>query len=153
MPGDVEVQNASTIMADDKKAIEHAEGDRRNRKEIHRRDRLPMIAKKGEPALRWIRGPWGSSHPAGDRSLGNIETQHEKLAVDARCAPSRVLDDHAEDQVPYLLRGRFPPNLPPDSRNPPPIEAETRSVPADHCFRRDDDEGDFDTLIWPTLII
>jgi hypothetical protein len=61
--------------------------------------------------------------------------------VDARRAPSRVLGDHAEDQIPYLLGGLFSPTVPPDSRNQPPIKTKADSVPTDHCFRRDDDEG------------
>jgi hypothetical protein len=35
--GDVEVPNASAFVADDEEAMEYAERDRRNRKEIHRR--------------------------------------------------------------------------------------------------------------------
>ena len=49
MPGDVEVQNASTIMADDKEAVEHPERDRWNGKEIHGGDGFPVITKKGKP--------------------------------------------------------------------------------------------------------
>jgi hypothetical protein len=97
MSCDVEVQNAPTIMADDKETVEDTERDRRNREEIHRGNNLAVISKKSEPQLSWDRGLWGSFYPTGDRSLGNIETEHEKLAVDARCAPSRVLPDHAED--------------------------------------------------------
>jgi hypothetical protein len=97
MPCDVEVQNTPTIMTDDKETVEHTERDRRNREEVHRGNSLAVISEKSEPTLAWIRGPRGSFHPAGDRSLGNIETEQEKLAVDAKCAPSRVLSDHAED--------------------------------------------------------
>ena len=65
--------------------------------------------------------------------------------ANARCTrPSRwppVLCDHAEDQVPQLLRGLSSPHLPPDSRNPPPLETETHSLPADHSLRRNDDQG------------
>jgi len=97
MPCDVEVQNAPTIMTDDKETVEHTERRGRNREEIPRGNNLAVISKKSEPQLSWVRGPRGSFHPTGDRSLGNIETEHEKLAVDARCASSRVLGDHAED--------------------------------------------------------
>jgi hypothetical protein len=51
MPGDVEVQNASAIMANDEKAVEHAEPDRGNRKEIHRGDGFAVVSKQGEPPL------------------------------------------------------------------------------------------------------
>jgi hypothetical protein len=43
VPRDVAVQNTSAIMADDEEAVEHGEGDRRNRKEIHRSDGFPMV--------------------------------------------------------------------------------------------------------------
>src|SRR5437667_8257963 len=64
MPRDVEVQDAPTIMADDEKAIEHAEGQRRDGEEIHRRDRFAVITQKSCPALSRIRHCWGSPHPA-----------------------------------------------------------------------------------------
>jgi hypothetical protein len=47
VPGEV----APTIVTDDKKAIQHAEGDRRNSKEVHRGNRFPVIAEKGKPAV------------------------------------------------------------------------------------------------------
>jgi hypothetical protein len=47
---DIEVQDTPTVVIDDKKAIERAEGDRRNREEVHRGNRFPMIAEKGKPA-------------------------------------------------------------------------------------------------------
>jgi len=44
----IAVQNTSPIMADDEEAVEHGEGDRGNREEIHRRDGFPMVTKKSE---------------------------------------------------------------------------------------------------------
>jgi hypothetical protein len=43
---DVEVQDASTIMTNDKEAIEHAERDRWHCEVVHRCNRFPMIAEK-----------------------------------------------------------------------------------------------------------
>jgi len=51
MPGDVEVQNAPTVVVDDEKAIEHPESDRWGREEIHCGNRFPIVAKESEPAL------------------------------------------------------------------------------------------------------
>jgi len=42
-PRDVAVQNTSAIMADDEEAVEHGEGDRGHREEIHRGDGFPMV--------------------------------------------------------------------------------------------------------------
>ncbi len=47
---DIEVQDTPTVVTDDEKAIERAEGDRRNSKEVHRGNRFPVIAEKGKPA-------------------------------------------------------------------------------------------------------
>jgi len=51
MPRDVAVQNTSAIMADDKEALEHGEGDRGNREEIRRGDGFPMVTRKSEPTF------------------------------------------------------------------------------------------------------
>jgi hypothetical protein len=53
---DIEMQDTPTVVTADEKAIERAEGDRRNREEVHRGNRFPVIPEKGKPA----RGPLGS---------------------------------------------------------------------------------------------
>src|SRR6266704_3917622 len=47
---DIEVQDTPTVVTDDEKAIEQAEGDRRNSEEVHRGNRFTVIAEKGKPA-------------------------------------------------------------------------------------------------------
>jgi hypothetical protein len=133
----VEVKNLATIVTDHKESIKQAEPDRWNRKEIHRGDDFPMIAKKGQPEFCsfWVsRHPL---HPSGDRSLGNIETQHEKFPVNARRSPGRILRDHPEDQFPHLLRNLSPSNRPWHSGNSLPIQPEASPMPSDHRFRGD----------------
>jgi hypothetical protein len=44
---DIEVQDTPAVVTDDEKAIERAEGDRRNSEEVHRGNRFPVIAKEG----------------------------------------------------------------------------------------------------------
>ena len=61
---DVEVQDPPAVMADYEKAIKYAEGDRRGREEIHRRNGFAVIAKKGEPMLGRLGIPRSSFHPA-----------------------------------------------------------------------------------------
>ena len=80
LPCDVAVQNTAAIMADDEKAVQHGEGDRGNREEIHRGDGFPMVTQKGEPTLGWFWITGGSFHPAGNGSFGNIKTEHEKFS-------------------------------------------------------------------------
>src|SRR5882724_2338141 len=47
---DIEVQDTPTVVTDDEKAIEQAEGDRRNSEEVHRGNRFTVITEKGKPA-------------------------------------------------------------------------------------------------------
>src|SRR6516225_8736993 len=91
MARDVAVQNTSAIMADDEEAVEHGEGDRGNREEIHRGNGFPMVTQKSEPTLGWVWISRGSFHPAGNGSFGDAKTEHEKFSVDARSSPARVL--------------------------------------------------------------
>jgi hypothetical protein len=67
---EVEMQDTPAIMADDKEAVEDAEGDRGHGEEVHGRNRFPVIRKKGAPALGWLRISRCPLHPAGDGSLG-----------------------------------------------------------------------------------
>jgi hypothetical protein len=43
MPGDIEMQDAPTTVADDEEAVEHPESDRWNREEVHRGDGFPVV--------------------------------------------------------------------------------------------------------------
>jgi hypothetical protein len=46
MPCDVEVQDATPVMADDEKAIEQIEGDGRDSEEVHGGNGFAVISKK-----------------------------------------------------------------------------------------------------------
>ena len=140
LPGDVDVQDSSTIVTYDEEAVQHTEAHGWNREEIHRGDGFPMIAKEDQPTFGWLGIPRSSFHPTGDRPLGKIEPQHEELTVDARRAPCWVLSNHPEDQLSNLLRCLFSPNFLPDFRNQLPIQAESGPVPPDDRFRSDDNE-------------
>ena len=143
MLGDVEVQDASTAMADDEEAIEHAKGDCGHGEEVHGRNRLPMVSEEGEPTLGWLGISRRPFHPTRDRSLAEIKTEHKKLAVDARRAPGWIFNYHPKDQLSNFLRCRLPPNPRPESRNQFPVQAKTSPVPTHYGFRRDDDQGLF----------
>jgi hypothetical protein len=87
----VELQDAPTIVRDDEEAVEHAEGDRPDCEEIHRGDSFVVASKKGELLFGWLGISRRLAHPAADRLLGDIKTEHEKLAMDARRSPGRIL--------------------------------------------------------------
>jgi hypothetical protein len=138
---DIEVQDTPTVVTDDEKAIERAEGNRRNREQVHRGNRFTVITEKGKPArgrLRISRRPF---HPTRDCSLTDIKTEHEKLAMDAWRSPRWVLNDHSEDQFLNLLRRRLPPDGPPDLGDQLPVQPESCPMPTHHRFGRDHNEG------------
>jgi hypothetical protein len=49
--GDVEVQDAPTIVADDEEAVQHAEGDRWHSEEVDGRNRFPVDSKEASQRL------------------------------------------------------------------------------------------------------
>ena len=49
--GDVEVQNAKAIVADDEEAVEYGEGDGGNGEEIHRGDGFLVVTQKATQRL------------------------------------------------------------------------------------------------------
>jgi len=48
--------------------------------------RFPMVSQKGKPTFGWLGISGRSFHPAGNRSFRDIETEHEKFAVNTWCA-------------------------------------------------------------------
>src|SRR6478752_9348607 len=94
-----------------------------------------MIAQKRPPAL--IRR---SAVPSDDilrhSGLSDLEAELQKLAVDARRTPERVLNAHLLDQ-----RTQMPVNLrapAPIPRFPSPVTAKTSPMPAHQRLRPDD---------------
>jgi hypothetical protein len=138
---DIEVQDAPTIVTDHEKAIERAEVDRRNSKEVHRGNRFPVITEKGKPTLGWLRLSRCPFHPTRDRSLRDIKTEHEKLAMDAWRSPRWVLNDHPEYQFLNLLRRLSSSGGPPDLGDQLPVQTESAPVPTHHRFGRDRNEA------------
>ena len=110
MPRDVEMQNLPAMMAQDEKAVEHAESHSRHGKEVHGGDNLAMIPQECEPSLGWFGISRGAAHPPRNRSFGDIEAKHQQLSVNPRRTPRWVLGCHPEDQIANLLRDPFPPD-------------------------------------------
>src|SRR5450759_6731 len=97
-----------------------------------------MVTQKGQPTFGRLGVPRRSAHPAGNGSLRYIETEHEKLAVDAGRSPRGILSDHSENQVANFFGSLSSPNLPPDFRDQPPIHLKTGPVPPNDRFRGHD---------------
>src|ERR1700737_2325003 len=69
-----------------RKTIQNLECDRRQDKEVDRRDAVDVIAEKRPPALR--RWPRVAAHVPSDRRLGDLEAELEQLTMNTRRAPS-----------------------------------------------------------------
>src|SRR6266851_4017489 len=95
-----------------------------------------MIAQESLPTLgRWSAAP---SNISADGRFSDFDAKHQQFAVDARCAPQRVLAVHAPDQRSHLAINPW--TAADVARLPAPVGAETASVPADHGLRLDDDD-------------
>jgi hypothetical protein len=142
MPCNIEVQDATPVMADDEKAVEHVERESRDREEIHSGYRFAMIAQKSQPTLGRLRTPRRSPHPAGYGGFRHVETEHQEFAMDARRAPSWILGDHPEDQLTDLL-GDPPATTYSFSHfaKHGPIQSESSLVPPDDGFGLDEKES------------
>jgi hypothetical protein len=77
-------------VAENKKCVELLNGNRRNYKEINRSDPVSVVAQEGLPRLRGATSP--RYHVHRDCRLGDVEAELQKLAVDMRRTPERVLE-------------------------------------------------------------
>src|SRR5215470_12253257 len=137
---DLEAEDLPPVVTDDKEAIQNTKGERRHREEVHRCNRLAMIAQEGEPALRRIGSSRSAPKPSRDRRLGEIETQLEQLPVNARRSPGWILRRHTKDQSPNLRAHTFPAAHSPSSREPSPAQPKACSMPSHNRFRCDQHE-------------
>ena len=67
----------------------------------NRRDPVSVVVKEGLPCLRRATSP--RYHVLRDCRLGDVEAELQKLAVDMRRTPERVLDAHSSDKVAHLF--------------------------------------------------
>src|ERR1035441_8721977 len=85
----------------DRLCEELLKGNRRNYKKINRRDPVSVVVKEGPPCLRWSTSP--RYHVLRGCRLGDVEAELQKLAVDMRRTPERVLKAHSLDKVAHLF--------------------------------------------------
>ncbi len=134
------MEDTPPVMTDDEEAVENTKGDRWDREEVHRCDRLAVIPQEGQPALRRLGISWCTLHPPGDGSLRDLEAQHEKFAVDAGSTPGRVLAHHLENQISDFLGESSSTNLLSHPGDQAPVHAEASTMPTDHGLRGDHNE-------------
>ena len=141
MPGHVEVKNAATIMGNDEEAVEDTEDERGHGEEIHGSNGFAMVAQESRPSLCRLGIPRRLSHPSQHRSLRNVEAKHLQFAMNARCAPGRVLGDQMEDEFAQFLADALSSYAGSMPRKPRPIQLESRPMPTDNCARLYDEKG------------
>src|ERR1700756_5447194 len=116
------------------KTIQNLEGDRRQDKEVDRRDAVGVIAEKRPPALR--RWPRAAAHVPSDRRLGDLEAELEQLTMNTWRAPKCVRTAHLANERAQLSRDPRSANT--VAGSPAPIRPKPSTVPANDGLRPDD---------------
>jgi len=102
-----------------------------------------VITEETEPALCGIWVTRSTPHPAGNAALGDLETEHDKFAVNAWSAPGRVLGHRPEDQFADLF-GHWPSaDRLAYPGNEPPVESKAGTVPTHDRIGRNHNQGLF----------
>ncbi len=102
MRGYAEMHDATALVVQDDEHEQEPKRGSRHDEEIDRRQTTDVVLQEYPPGLRWpFRVP---NHVLGDSGLTDLDPKLEKFAVEARCAPQRVLPRHAPDQCPDLRR-------------------------------------------------
>ena len=99
-----------------------------------------MVAQERRPAFCRLGIARRFSHPAQHGSLGNIEAQHLQFTMNARRAPSGVLNHHADDQFAQLSADALSSDAIPMAREPFPVQLESCTVPANNSLWLDEDQ-------------
>jgi len=102
MDRDIEMEDLASTVLDHEEAVQHAKRHSGHGEEVHGCDDVAVIVKEGNPALASVVGRRPAPEIAGDRALGDIETEFEEFAVDSGGAPGGVLADHPPDESPDL---------------------------------------------------
>ncbi|MGA2329390.1 MAG: hypothetical protein ABSH05_24280 [Bryobacteraceae bacterium] len=132
----VEVQDPATAMFDHEKAVQNAEHQCRHGEEVQRGNHFAMSAQESEPALRvaGVTAAFQLVQVARDRGLRDLKAELEQFAVNAGCAPHRILCFHAPDQLSEVSTD-FRSSRPTKPGTEPPKEAESGPMPSDDGFR------------------
>jgi len=107
MLGDVEVQDPSTVMTDDEETVRMLNVIVGDGEEVHRPNGYPVISQNASQRLLALESLGARFIQREMVRSENIERQHEKLPVNARVLPGRILRDHSEDQITNSLKFLF----------------------------------------------
>src|SRR3954451_17998082 len=128
MPTDIEVQDPSPAMLDDKQTAQLLERDCRDGEQIECDDRLAMFPKEREPTLARTSRVKHAPEIARDTSFGDLEAELQQFAMYLRGSPTSVLVCETAYQIPNLAQDSQPASL--GTRSPSPIQSEAGTVPS-----------------------
>ncbi len=134
-----EVDDRMPGVVDKDEDVQHVEGDRGNREEVHGGNALAVVPQGGLPAVDLVRLSGAARHVARDCSLGDVESQHLQLAMDARRAPTSVAGHPYDQPTDFAINSRTARRA--SSRFPGREETEAPSMPTDDGVRLNDDQG------------
>ena len=69
VPGYIDMQDAASVVRDDKEAIKHAKGERWDGEEVHRSDSFAVVVQEDFPLFSRLWVPRSFSHPSQNSSL------------------------------------------------------------------------------------
>src|SRR5262245_29492577 len=135
--GHREPQQPPPLVPENQKCEQLLKRNRRNHKQVNRRNPFYVIADEGLPALRWP--IWPRHHVDRNRGLGDLDAELEQFAMDLGGAPQRVPKAHSSDQIAQLFGDPWSASW--RTRLPAPISGETHSMPAYDGLGPDDGYG------------
>jgi hypothetical protein len=129
MFGDIEMQDAATVVAKHDQDEEHPQASSGNGEEVERDEIADMVGEERSPGLRRLYA--ALLEQPRDGALGNVDPQLEKFAVDSRRAPQGIgRGDPCDQGTDFGVDGRPPPGGP--GREPGPVLTEAAPLPAQH---------------------
>jgi len=99
--GDVELNQLSAQVADEKEHIQRLHADGLDHEQVGSPDAFDLVAQEGAPALTSL-PPRTAPSIAADRSIADHDSELEQLSADSLSAPQPVLARHSSDQFPDL---------------------------------------------------
>ena len=135
---DAEMDDLAALVVEHDEPEQEAERGRGDHETVDRRQAIGVISKECPPRLRGRRGV--TDHVFRDGGLGDGKAKLQKLPMNPRRTPQRVLPRHPSDQIADLPRhgrsARFSaPRLPCPEKSEPP------AVPTDDGLGPDDYQG------------
>src|SRR5919106_2642972 len=126
-----------TLVRKHEKDVEDLKSDGRHGEEVHRDKALQVVLEESPPGLG--RRLAAADEVVAHARLADVDAELQKLAVNTRRTPARILFAHAADEIPNIMWDRRPPSL--ASPNlPRPEEAKCVAVPGNDCFGLDNDQ-------------